>query len=95
MPSPATTELILFASVTVAQITLRAAELGQLFGRILNGTVYVGVGAELFGERPLVRTARDRHGLESHLYRELHSEVPQTADAKNCDEIAGARAAVA
>ena len=73
----------------------RAAELGQLLGHVLRGAVDIDLGAELLGQGSLVGAARDRHGLESHLGRELHAEVTQAADAEDRDEIARTRAAVA
>ena len=74
---------------------LRAAELGQLFRRILRRAVDVDVRAELLRQRLLVRAARDRDGPESHLRRELHAKMAEAADAQHRDQIAGARAAVA
>ena len=88
MPSPATTALMLFASVTVARITLAPPSLVSSSAAFCARAVDVQVSAELFGQRRFVRAARDRHGLESHLGRELHAQVTQAADPQNGDEIA-------
>src|SRR2546423_10856924 len=49
---------------------------------------------ELFRQRLLVLSARDRHRIKSHLGRELNTEMTKSADPKHADKITGSRAAV-
>src|SRR5205823_9820098 len=49
---------------------------------------------ELFRQRLLVLSARDRHRVKPHLRRELNTEMTKPADPKYADEITGSRAAV-
>jgi hypothetical protein len=72
-----------------------AAQFGKLLRHVLRLAVDVAMGAELPGERLLVRASGDGDCMEAHLHRELHAQVPQPADAENTDQIAGAGPAVA
>src|SRR5438874_11791256 len=49
---------------------------------------------EVFRQRLLVLSARDRHRVKPHLRRELNTEMTQSADPKYADKITGSRAAV-
>src|SRR5437763_17205887 len=49
---------------------------------------------ELFRQRLLVLSARDRHRVKPHLRRELNTEMSKSADPKYADKLTGSRAAV-
>src|SRR6266403_2481323 len=51
--------------------------------------------AQLFCERSLVLPAAESHGLEAHSTRILHTEMPQSADALDGDDITVTRARIA
>ncbi len=76
-------------------MTLAPPNLVSCDRRILLPTVDVMHRSQLFRERFLIFPARDRHGLETHLGRELDAEMTKTADPEDRDQIARSRAAVA
>jgi len=50
--------------------------------------------AQFFGQRRLVLPARDRHRVEAHLGRVLHSQVTQAAETVHTHHITGPRSTV-
>src|SRR5204862_6007785 len=71
-----------------------AAKLIQFRRRIGSLAVDVMVCAEFPGERFLVLSACNRHGVESHSRCELHAEMTESANSEDTDHIAAARATV-
>src|ERR1019366_811136 len=74
---------------------LGASECLQCGGGITSGGVYVVSGAEFSGERFFVLAPADGKRAEAHLPRILDSQMAQSADALNGDQIASARARIA
>src|SRR5205823_4829822 len=72
-----------------------AAKLVEFRRRIFLTTVDVMDRPQLFRERLLVLTARDRYRFETHLCGKLHTKVTQSTDPKHSNKITPARAAVA
>ncbi len=79
--------------VAVASAT-RAAQLAELGRRVFCLTVDVNRRAQLLGERALVLTAHDRHGVKPHLRRVLNGEMAQATHAEHRDDVARPRTAV-
>ena len=62
---------------------------------IRRSRIDVMMRAKLARELLFVITTIDRHGLETHLSRVLNSEMAQSADAVNCDDVSSASTRVA
>jgi len=73
-----------------ADVSCESAEGGERLGHILCAGVDVVAGTQFLCQHLFVFSPGDRHRLETHLGRKLHTQMPETADAEDGDHVAWA-----